>query len=326
MTKMTEIVKCSFESVVPLKLKNMTSSNRDDARNAIQSRSQLLINQVIWREFPNENESAIKEFDVTDSALQTRASRKHKQSLLRNALNISRNLESTQISDLSDDSLWNDFLCNIIVKLWLILLHLTAQECREEYLSSARRLIGYGAVNFYPSSVRISILTLKEDNSTTWQTGVAQINAENGGNDDGYHVTSKIPVWTTLQTVYDCNTRTERAWNSHNLIRVATTIRVEINFQELLVTEHSLIRTIISGQTNDLRKSHGCTSDVKSKKVLFKILIDEILSWGYNENTIILEFKQRGSGHEASYYSDDDDKNYSDEEDQAESKDRQVYE
>lgn len=321
---MTEIVKCSFESVVPMNLKSMTLSNRNDARNAIQSRSQFLVNHVIWREFPNDSESAIKEFDVTDLARQTRASRKHKQSLLRNALKISRNLESTQISDLSDDSVWNEFLCNIIVKLWLILLHLTAQECREEYLSSARRLIGYGTVNFYPSSVRISILTLKEDNGSTRQTGVAQIDTENGSSDDGYHVTSKIPVWTTLQTVYGCNTRTERAYNSHNLTRVATTIRVEINFQELLVTEHSLIRTISSGQIN-LRKSHGCTSDLKSKKVLFKILIDEILSWGYNENTIILEFKQRGSGHEASYYSDDDDKNYSDEEDQAECKDTQVY-
>ena len=62
----------------------------------------------------------------------------------------------------------------------------------------------------------------------------------------------------------------------------------------------------MSEQTN-LQKCRESTNDMKSKKVLFKISLDEILSWGYNDNTIILKFKQRGSGHEASYYSDDDD-------------------
>jgi hypothetical protein len=317
---MKEIVKCSFESVLPIKLKNMVSSNRDDARNAIQSRSQFLVNNVICKEYPHESEVKIKEFDNIDSACQSRASSKLKRSLLKNALKISRNLKPSETTDLSDDSLWSDFLCTIIVKLWLLLLNLTAQECREQYLSSARQLIGYGAVSFYPSAVRISILILQEDLELTGQADAAQIDSERVGSDDG---SSKIPIWTTLQTAYSCNTRTGQAWNSHNLTQVTTTIHVQINFQELLVTEHSETRTIVSEQFN-MQKISGSISDMKSKKVLFKIMIDEILSWGYNENTIILKFKQRRSGHEASYYSDDDDNNDSDEEDHPGYKDVQV--
>jgi hypothetical protein len=310
---MKEIVNNSFESVLPIKLKNMMSSNRDDARNAIQSRSQFLVNHVICKEFSHESEVEIIEFNTTHCACQSKASSKQKRSLLRNALKISRNLKPTQISDLSEDSLWSDFLCTIIVKLWLLLLNLTAQECREQFLSSARHLIGYGAVSFYPSAVRINILTLQEEIELKGRAGAAQIDLEHVGSDDG---TSKIPIWTTLQTEYSCNTRSGQAWNSHNLTQVTTTIHVQINSQEVLVTEHSNTRTIMSEQFN-LQKSRGSTSDVKSKKVLFKIMIDEIISWGYNENKIILKFRQRHPGHEASYYSDDDDINSSDEEDQA---------
>lgn len=308
MTKMKEIVKSSFESVLPIKLKNMIPSNRDDAKNAIQSRFIFLVNHVIRSEFPDvcvsESEVEIKEFDVTDFAFQSRASRKLKRSLHRNALKISRSLKPTEICDLSDNFLWSDFLCTIIVKLWLLLVNLTAQECREQYLSFARYLIGYGAVKFYPSAVRIGILTLQEEIDST-----GQMDAANGGSDDNYHVTydnSKIPRWTTLETVYCCNTSTGQVWNSHNQTQVTTTIQVEINFQGVLVMEHSVTRTIMSEQTN-LQKCRESTNDMKSKKVLFKISLDEILSWGYNDNTIILKFKQRGSGHEASYYSDDDD-------------------
>jgi hypothetical protein len=319
---MKEIVKCSFKSVLPIKLKNMVSSNRDDARNAIQSRSQFLVNNVIWKEFPHESEVKIKDFENIDSACQSRASSKLKRSLLKNALKISRNLKPSEITDLTDDSLWSDFLCTTIVKLWLLLLNLTAQECRDQYLSSARHLIGYGAVSFYPSAVRISILILQEDIKLSGQADAAQIDSERVGSDsdDG---ASKIPIWTTLQTAYSCNTRTGQAWNSHNLTQVTTTIHVQINYHEVLVMEHSVTRTTVSKQFNK-QKFPGFISEMKSEKVLFKILIDEILSWGYNENTIILKFKQRRSGHEASYYSDDDDNNDSDGEDQPGYEDIQV--
>lgn len=307
---MKEIARNSLEKALPTKLLNMASSNRADAVNMIESRSQYLVNQVIRREFHNENEFEIDEFDVNHTACQIRANSNLKRSFVRNALKTSNNLKPNHIPNWSDDSLWKDFLSTVIVRLWLLLLNLTAEECREQYLSSARRSIGYGAVNFYPSAIRINMMTLQEECEFTGPTGVVKIDIENSGSndDDGYYTSSKIPIWTTLQTEYSCNTRSRQSSDSTNLTRVTTTIQVDINFREVLVTEHSITETDILEDKTRIK----ITSNIKSKKVIIKIMIDEILSWGYNENTVILKFKKRGYGHEASYYSDDDENDTND--------------
>lgn len=205
--------------------------------------------------------------------------------------------EKTVDINWSDDAVWREFLCCTIVRLWLLHIDtLTARDCRDEYLLAAKQCIGYGAAKYHPSAVRISVLVLQhmtevsQKRSPTRGKWNAHTGYDDSSIDDDVRSNSKMPVYVAMVSEYTCHTHTEQTGSPIESVVVGTSLELSITCEEVTITE--------------------CTDGThvsNSQKVLIKIAMDDIISWGFDEATLVIKFKQRGGGHEASYYSDDED-------------------
>jgi hypothetical protein len=226
--------------------------------------------------------------------------------------------EKTVDINWSDDSVWREFLCCTIVRLWLLHIDtLTARDCRDEYLLAAKECQGYGAEVYHPSAVRISVLVLQhmtevsQKRSPTRGKWNAHTGYDDSSIDDDNRSNSKMPVYVAMVSEYTCHTHTEQTGSPIETVIVRTTLELSITCEEVTITECTIIDraenlnapSVVEYALND--STHVINSN--SQKVLIKIAMDDIISWGFDETTLVIKFKQRGGGHEASYYSDDED-------------------
>ena len=207
-------------------------------------------------------------------------------------------------SDWSENTIWRDFLCRIIVHFWQHFRNrLTIEECRDEFLSSAKKSFGYGTHKYNTSAVKIIIQSLQPTSHqhqnmncrSSTKSYVSDIDENNNS------ISPKPLIWASVESYLTCQNNEEVSQDLKERNTIKKTLQLSICCENIVVNEITIVQVNSMFGNNDVLSSTERSSEIQ------KIMLSDIVCWGYNDQSIAIKFKQRGNGHEASYYSDDED-------------------
>lgn len=347
---MQETVSAQLVNVLPSHLRDMPPSRRATAGDLIKKKLREILHRAHDGNSPLEATSGfgfgsfpnIMGLDCLERTARARNRSKyrirtHYSDGLTTVSNVSsESKENIQELNWSILSIWQEFLSSVIVRLWLIHIDtLTARECRDEFLKTSSHCRGYGVVKYYPSSARISILTREVDEEYTPSRGLPGVGkyeeGEAGTRWYSYSdATVAAPQWVANETSYVCNTSSIHREGYSKVKTMA--ILFSLNSEEISLSEYtsaedeeravdaedSRTRSRSAEEEKGDSKVEDSINSEMNHRLLLRIALDDIISWGYNDSELIIKFKRREGNHEESYYSDDGDM------DEDENQDRQV--
>jgi hypothetical protein len=201
----------------------------------------------------------------------------------------------------SDDKVWRDFLCGVIAHFWQhYRSRSTIEKCRDEFLSSATKRSGYGTHKYYPLVIKISVQTLQHE-LASHQPNSLEIYLSDDDNNDICSISPKPLIWASVESYLTCQISEEVEHDLKELNTIKKSLQLSICSEKIVVTEFTMVQVKSLCGKSDVLSSTETFADVQ------KIMLLDIVCWGYDDQSITIKFKQRGKGHEASYYSDDED-------------------
>jgi hypothetical protein len=201
----------------------------------------------------------------------------------------------------SDDKVWREFLCGVIIHFWRhYRSRSTVEKCRDEFLSSAKKRSGYGTHRYYPSVIKISVQTLQHE-LASHQPNSLKSYLSDDNNNDICSISSKPLIWASVESYLTCQISQEVAHDLKELNTIKKSLQLSICSEKIVVTEITIVQVKSMCGKSDVLSSTKTFADVQ------EIMLLDIVCWGYDDQSITVKFKQRGNGHEASYYSDDKD-------------------
>ena len=227
-----------------------------------------------------------------------------KPSLESNVINVVEGVSKS--SDWSDDIVWREFLSRIIVHFWQYNRNrLTIEECRDEFLSSAKNCFGYGTHKYYPSEIKISIQSLQQE-PTSHQNRIPNCPTSSKSflsdvDDNSNSISPKPLIWASVESYLTCQINEEVSHDLKELNTIEKSLQLSICCEKIVVTEITMV------QVKTMYGNKDVLSRMETSVEVQRIMLSDIVCWGYNDLSIAIKFKQRGNGHEASYYSDDED-------------------
>ena len=337
---MQEAVQANLTGVLPSHLTNMLLTQRTVAGSLIKQKLSDILDDVVgdsptehgfgFGSFPN-----IMGLDCLERTARSRNQSKYK------ILNLSdevtprttkKKKESIQGVNWAVQPIWMEFLCSVVVRFWLLHLDtLTAMECRDQYLQCARRCVGYGIVKFYPARVKISILTIANEEDARRERQMSGFDEAEMGvrwysasiceslnqDNDGGAFAPASPTWAPIESIHTCNISSNHWQGSSKVIGIV--LQLSISAEEVTVMEFVTV-TEDQFEADRVIERLGCQEGTRESKVevqhsgnlttpklLITIGLDDIISWGYNDEELIIKFKKREGNHEDSYYSNDSD-------------------
>ena len=308
----TEII----EEAIPSVLTTLEVSNRQDAAITIKELVMPFVFDTSQKEYeydsgiqygqlPNRNFVGIQDsvfFDKSECSIQSI----HSFHLPPRSDFIDLMKDYSESTDWSDDKIWREFLSSVVVQFWQHYRNrLTIEECRDEFLSSAKNCFGYGVQIYNPSAVRISIQSLQHE-PTPCQNQIQSILISAKFNlgdleDSNYSISPKPLIWASVDSYLECQINEEVSHDLKELNTIKKSLLLSVCCQEIIVTEKTIVQVKSMYGNSDLLSSTETSTEVQ------RIMLSDIICWGYNDQSMAIKFKQRGKGHEASYYSDDED-------------------
>ena len=212
----------------------------------------------------------------------------------------------SESTDWSDDKIWKEFLSRVVVQFGQHYRNrLTIEECRNEFLSSAKNCFGYGVQIYNPSAVRISIQSLQHE-PTPCQSKIQNLHRSTNSilgdfEDSNYSISPKPLIWASVDSYLKCQMNEEVSHDLKELNMIRKSLLLSVCCQQIVVSEKTIVQVKSMYGNSDLLSSTETSTEIQ------RIMLSDIICWGYNDQSIAIKFKQRGRGHEASYYSDDED-------------------
>ena len=172
-------------------------------------------------------------------------------------------------------------------------------------MSSAKNCFGYGVQVYNPSAIRISIQSLQHE-PTPGQNQIQSFHRSTKSNlgdfeDSNYSISPKPLIWASVDSYLKCQINEEVSHDLKELNIINKSLLLSVCCQKIVVTEKTIVQVKSMYGNSDLLSSTETSTEIQ------RIMLSDIICWGYNDQSIAIKFKQRGRGHEASYYSDDED-------------------
>ena len=167
-------------------------------------------------------------------------------------------------------------------------------------MSSAKKRSGYGTHKYYPSAIKISAQALQHELASQ-QPDSSKSCLSDDNNNDICSISPKPLIWASVESYLTCQISEEVAHDLKELNTIKKSLKLSICSEKIVVTEITMVQVKSMCGRSDILSSTESFADVQ------KIMLLDIVCWGYDDQSITIKFKQRGSRHEASYYSDDED-------------------
>jgi hypothetical protein len=189
------------------------------------------------------------------------------------------------LKGIQEESGWVAFLYSSVVYLWSLFFEdLTSRECRDLFLRRVRKCTGYGSTVFFPSAVTISVLKELEETESIMKQG----KEKSAENIEGV----KKPLWITIENEYmshsNCTSLVMNQQEQAVPFLLESTIMLSVVTEGLILSECiKPIDVIHDSPNNEICQGNR---DATIPRVLLKIQFDEIVSWGYNDDLLIIKF------------------------------------
>lgn len=196
---------------------------------------------------------------------------------------------SAALNGLQERSGWVSFLYSSVVCLWSLYFEdLTSRKCRNLYLRGVRECIGYGSTVFFLSAAKLSVLRDSEKLGRIEKEGKGVNVDEITG---ATQIVGKKHRWIIIENEYNSHSNcTSLSMDQQERVLLESTIMLSVVTEGLVLSEctkkpsnviHDSLNTEISQRSIDSTTS----------KVLLKIKFDEIVSWGYSDEILVIMFR-----------------------------------
>jgi hypothetical protein len=181
---------------------------------------------------------------------------------------------------------WHAFLASAVARLWQQLEGLSAEECRDEYLESARCALGYGELSFRPSTVEIRTVSVSV--SVSDEEGQASDGAVSGTGStrsnrvDRSSRDSSRTTGTDLSCV-ECTEEEGKAEPAYTDTDVTTSTADDI---ELTVSARGVSVAVREASA----EVSGGGGEGRVRRVLLHLAFDEITAWGHSKSSLCLKY------------------------------------
>lgn len=198
---------------------------------------------------------------------------------------------SAVLKGLQERSGWVAFLYSSVVCLWSLYFEdLTSRECRNLYLRGVRECTGYGSTVFFPSAAKLSVLKDSEK--------LERIEKEGKGANadeiiDAKQIVGKKHRWVIIENEYKShNNCTSLIMDQQERVLLESTIMLSVVTEGLVLSECTKkpSNVIHDSLNNEIGQR---SIDTTTSKVLLKIKFDEIVSWGYSDELLVIKFRGR---------------------------------